>query len=32
MGGILDKLHLRNRAEVATWAAEHRRHHDSPGS
>ncbi len=28
MGGILDKLHLRNRAEVATWAAEHRRHHD----
>jgi DNA-binding NarL/FixJ family response regulator len=30
MGGILDKLHLRNRAEVAAWAAEHRRHHDSP--
>jgi DNA-binding NarL/FixJ family response regulator len=25
MGGILDKLHLRNRAEVAAWAAEHRR-------
>jgi len=30
MAGILDKLHLRNRAEVATWAAEHRRHHEPP--
>ena len=30
MGGILDKLHLRNRAEVATWAAEHRRRESSP--
>jgi DNA-binding NarL/FixJ family response regulator len=30
MGGILDKLHLRNRAEVATWAAEHRHRHEPP--
>lgn len=30
MGGILDKLHLRNRTEVAAWASEHRRAESRP--